>query len=65
MMYVSEIIRLYTLKLYSAMYQLYLNKTRKKKNKILRTIRSVYILNPLLIAIHPLPINQIFDLAMQ
>ena len=36
MMYVSEIIRLYTLKLYSAMYQLYLNKTRKAKNKILR-----------------------------
>ena len=64
MMYVSEIIRLYTLKLYSAMYQLYLNKTGKEK-KYLETIRPVYILNPILIAIHPLPISQIFDLAMQ
>ena len=56
MMYVSEIIRLYTLNLYSAMYQLYLNKTRKEK-KYLETIRPVYI--------NPLPISQIFDLAMQ
>ena len=43
MMDVTEIIRLYTLKLYSAMYQLYLNKTRKKKNKALRTIGSLFI----------------------
>ena len=38
MMYVNEIIRLYTLKLYRAMYQLYLNKTRKKKTKHLEQL---------------------------
>ena len=32
MMYVNQIIMLYTLNLYSAEYQLYLNKTEKKKN---------------------------------
>ena len=31
MIYVCQIIMLYTLNLYSAVYQLYLNKTRKKK----------------------------------
>ena len=32
-MHVSQIIMLYTLNLYSAMYQLYLNKTGRKKTK--------------------------------
>ena len=34
MMYVSQIIMLYTLNLYSAVFQLYLNKTGRKKNKV-------------------------------
>ena len=32
-MHVSQIIMLYTLNLYSAMYQLYLNKTGRKKQR--------------------------------
>ena len=32
MISVSQIIRLYTLNLYSAVYQLYLNKTGREKN---------------------------------
>ena len=35
MMYISQIIMLYTLNLYRALYQLYLNKTGIKKNAML------------------------------
>ena len=34
MIHISQIMMLYTLNLYSAIYQLYLNKTEKKTKKI-------------------------------
>ena len=39
MMYVSQIIMLYTLNLYSAVRQLYINKTGRKNNKCYNKIR--------------------------
>ena len=36
MMYVSQIMMLYTFNLYSAVYQLYLNKTGRLKKEIMR-----------------------------
>ena len=40
MVYVSQIIMLYTLNLYSAECQLYLNKTRRKKKEYLTTSKT-------------------------
>ena len=40
MMYVTQIIMLYTLSLYSAVCQLYLNKTRRKKMKEIKAARK-------------------------
>ena len=41
MLYVSHIIMLCTLNLHSAIYQLYLNKTARKKEKVFK--KSMYI----------------------
>ena len=40
--YVSQIIMLYTLNLYSAIYQVYFNTTGKKINSTLKAILSLY-----------------------
>ena len=44
-MHVSQIIMLYTLNLYSAVYQLYLNKTGRKNNpgEILLVTSKIYL----------------------
>ena len=45
MMYVSQIIMLYTLNVYSAVCQLYLNKTGRKKVHLLTTFENWVISN--------------------
>ena len=42
-MYVNQIIMLYTLNLYSAVYHLYLNETQWKKKKLTGFKRRLYI----------------------